>query len=137
MLLLYTWYTIRSPTLDPSIVDDLKKWPPCRPLDDVPSRYEVEEAIRALANRTGVGADGCLAELFKVLADEGYFNTLGKFHDIIVIVWRGGDVPQQWKDATMEVLHNKKHRTMSVAMIVASLSSLTPAKYSSRSSRVA
>ena len=41
----------KSPTLDPSIVDELKQWPPCRPLDDVPSRYKVEEAIRALANQ--------------------------------------------------------------------------------------
>ena len=48
------WYhkllNTKSPTLDPSIVDELKQSPPCRPLDDVPSRYEVEEAIRALAN---------------------------------------------------------------------------------------
>ena len=53
----------KSPTLDPSIVDELKRWPPCRPLDDVPSRYEVEEAIRALANRKAVGLDGLPAEL--------------------------------------------------------------------------
>ena len=37
----------KSPTLDPSTVDELQQWPPCRPLDDVPSGYEVEEAIRA------------------------------------------------------------------------------------------
>ena len=70
----------KSPTLDPSIVDELKQWPPCRPLNDVPSRYEVEEAIRALANRKAVGPDGLPAELLQVLADEGEFNTLGKFH---------------------------------------------------------
>ena len=99
----------KSPTLGPSIVDELKQWPPCRPLDDVPSRYEVEEAIRALANRKAVGPGGLPAELLKVLADEGE-NTLGKFHDIIVAVWRGG-VPQQWKDATIKVLHKKKDRT--------------------------
>ena len=52
----------KSPTLDPSIVDELKQWPPCRPLDDVPSKYEVEEAIRALANRKVVGPDGLPAE---------------------------------------------------------------------------
>ena len=28
----------KLPTLDPSIVDEVKQWPPCRPLDDVPSR---------------------------------------------------------------------------------------------------
>ena len=100
----------KSQTLDPSIVDELKQWPPCRPLDDVPSRYEAEEAIRALANRKAVGADGLPAELLTVLADEGE-NTLGKFHDIVVAVWRGGGVPQRWKDATIKVLYKKKDRT--------------------------
>ena len=39
---------IESPTLDPVMVDELKQWASCRPLDDVPFRYEVkEEAIRA------------------------------------------------------------------------------------------
>ena len=101
----------KSPILDPSIVDGLKQWPPCRPLDDAPTRYEVEEAIRALANRKAVGPDGLHAELLKVLADEGELNTLGKFHDIIVAVWRGGGLPQQWKDATIKVLHKEKDRT--------------------------
>ena len=76
----------KPPTLHPSIVYELKQWPPCRPLDDVPCRCEVEEAIHALANRKAVGPDGLPAELLKVLADEGQFNTLGKFHDIIVAV---------------------------------------------------
>ena len=98
----------KSPTLDPSIVEELKQWPPCRPLDDVPSRYEVEEAIRALANQKAVGPHGLPAELLKVLADERELNPLGKFHDIIVAVSREGGVPQQWKDATIKVLHEKK-----------------------------
>ena len=101
----------KSPTLDPTIVDELKVWPPCSPLDDVPSRYEVENAIRAMANRKAVGPDGLPAELLKVLADEGDSDTLGNFYEIIVAVWRGGVVPQQWKDATIKVLHKKKDRT--------------------------
>ena len=100
----------KSPTLDPSIVNELKQWLPCRPLGDVSSKNEVEEAIRALANRKAVGPDGLPAELLKVLADEE-LNTLGKFHDIIVAVLRGGGLPQHWKDATMKVLHKKKYRT--------------------------
>ena len=76
-------------------MDELKQWPPSRPLDDVPSRYEVEEAMRALANRKAAGPDGLPAERLKVLANEGEFNTLGNFHDIIVAVWMGGGVPQQ------------------------------------------
>ena len=74
----------KSPTLDPSIVDELKQWLPCRPLDDVPSRYEVEEAIHALVNRKAVGFDGFPAEFLKFLADGEELNTLEKFHDIIV-----------------------------------------------------
>ena len=101
----------KSPTLDRSIVDELKQWPPCRSLDDSPSRYEVEEAIRALAKRKAVGPDGLPAELLKVLADEGELNALGKFHDIIVAVRRAGGVPQQSKYATIKVLHKKKDRT--------------------------
>ena len=67
--------------------------------------------VRALASRKAVGPDGLPAELLKVLADEGHLNILGKFHDIIVAVWRGGGVPQQWKYATIKVLYKKKDRT--------------------------
>ena len=57
----------KSPTLDPNNEGELKQWPPCRPRDDVPSRHEVEEAIRALENRKAVEPDGLPAELLKVL----------------------------------------------------------------------
>ena len=51
-------------------------------------------------------------KLLKVLTDEGGLDTLGTFQDIIVAVWRGGGVPQQWNDATINnVLHKKKYRT--------------------------
>ena len=95
-----------SPTLDPTITDELKVWPPYSPLDDVPSRYEVEEAIRAMANRKAVGPDGLPVELQKVLV-EGDSDNLASFHEIVVAVWRRGHVPQQWKDATIKVLHKK------------------------------
>ena len=100
----------KSPTLGTSILDEFKQCPPCRPLDDVASRYEVEEAIRALANRKVVGLDGPPSELLKVLTDKGDLITLGKVHDIIVAVWRGRGVPQQMKYATTTGLHNKKDR---------------------------
>ena len=121
----------KSPTLDPSIVNELEQWPPCRPLDDVPSRYEIGEAIRELANRKAVGPDGLPAEILKFLADEGELNTLGKFYDIIVAVSRGGGVSQQLRCFT------RRKIGLSEAIIVASPSWPTPAKYSSKSSRVA
>ena len=61
----------------------------------------MEEAIRAMANRKAVGADGLPVELLKVLVDAGDSGTLGNFYEIVVAVWRQGRVPQQWKDATM------------------------------------
>ena len=33
------------------------------------------------------------------------------FHHLFVNVWSTGEVPQQWKDATIEVLHKKKDRS--------------------------
>ena len=36
----------------------------------------------------------------KVLVDEGDSDTPGKFYKIVVAVWRGGRVPQQWRDAS-------------------------------------
>ena len=89
--------TSKSLTLDPRIVDELKQWPPCSPLVDVPSMYEVEEAIRALANRKAVGPDVLPAKLLKVLADTGQSNTIGNFHDTIVVCVVG-----RWRTATME-----------------------------------
>lgn len=32
----------KSSTLDPTIVGELKTWPPCRPLDDIPSNVGME-----------------------------------------------------------------------------------------------
>ena len=71
----------------------------------------MEEAIRAMANNKAVGPDGLPVELLKVLVDEGDSDNLASFYEIVVAVWRRGRVPQQWKDATINVLHKKKDRT--------------------------
>ena len=44
------------------------------------------------------------------LSDSSH-EILLAFHDIIVAVWMTGEVPQEWKDATIKVLHKKKDRT--------------------------
>ena len=41
--------------------------------------------------------DGLPAKLLKVLAEEGELDTLGKFQDIIVAVWRGDSVRNNGK----------------------------------------
>ena len=67
----------------------------------------MEEAIRAMANNKAVGPDGLPVELLKVLVDEGDSDNLDSFYKIVVAVWTRGRVPQQWKDATIKVLHKK------------------------------
>ena len=101
----------KSSTLGPTIVDEFKVWPSCSPLDVVPSRYEVEDAIVATENRKAVGPDGFPAKLLKVLAGEGDSDTSRSFYEIIFAVRRGGVEPQQWKGATIKVLHKKEDRT--------------------------
>ena len=64
----------------------------------------MEETIGAMANRKAVGLDGLPAELLKILTDERDSDTLVNLYDIVVAVWRGGGVPQQWKDATTELV---------------------------------
>ena len=39
----------KSPALDPNIVEELKVWPPCTPLDDLPSIFEEEETIESMS----------------------------------------------------------------------------------------
>ena len=76
---------------------------------------EVDSALRAMANGKTVGPDHLPAELLKLDLDleeeEEERPILDALHQIIVTIWRGGGVPQQWKDATIKVLHKKKDRT--------------------------
>ena len=83
----------KSPTLDPNIVDELEQWPPCRPLDDVPSRYEVEEAILALANR-------------KAVAPDGFGRRRRIEHSWKVLRYHRRCVEGRWRAATMEICND-------------------------------
>ena len=62
--------------------------------------------IRGMPNRKAVGPDSLPA---KVKLDHPEF--IRSFHNLLVNVWRTGDVPQQWKDSTIKVLHKKKDRS--------------------------
>ena len=97
-----------------NIVQELKVRPPCTPLDDLPSILEVEETIKSMSNQKPVGPEELPAELLKLALDEdrdGNRRILEQFHAIVIAIWRGGGVPQEWKDATTIVLHKKKDRT--------------------------
>ena len=55
-----------SPALNPIIVEELKAWAPCIPLDDLLSIFEVEETIKSMSNRKAVGPDELPVELLKL-----------------------------------------------------------------------
>ena len=63
--------------------------------------------IRGMPNWKAVGPDSLPAEVVKL--DHPEF--IRYFHSLLVNVWRTGEVPQQWKDATITVLHKKKDRS--------------------------
>ena len=56
------------------------------------------------------GPDSLVVELLKI--DESAEPiVLERFHAILVEVWNGGEVPQQWKDTTIKVLYKKSDRS--------------------------
>ena len=71
---------------------------------------ELTDVIRWLANGKAVGPDGVSIELFKITLN-GVPALRRRLLDIVVRIWRGSEVPQQWKDAIIMVLHKKKDRT--------------------------
>ena len=56
------------------------------------------------------GPDSLVAELLKI-DEPAKPIVLERFHAIHVELWNGGEVPQQWKDATIKVLYKKSDRS--------------------------
>ena len=72
---------------------------------------ETKKALRSMANGKAMGPDELLAELLKLGLFDSSHEILLAFHDIIVAVWMTGEVLQEWKYATIKVLHKKMDRT--------------------------
>ena len=108
------WFHIllnaKSPRLDPNIVEGLYQCPENMPLGVQPTMQKLKDAIRSLANGKAVGRDGVTVELSKITLN-GDPALRRRLLDIVVRIWRGGEVPQQWKYAIIMVLHIKKEWT--------------------------
>ena len=63
-----------------------------------------------MANGKAMGPDELPAELLKLGLSDSSHEILLAFHDIIVAVRMTRELPQEWKDATIKVLHKKKDR---------------------------
>ena len=89
-------------------------WPPCVPLDDLPSIFEVEETIKIMSNPKAVRPAKLPADQLRLILDGdryGNGHILKQFHDLLIAIWRSGSVPQECKNATIRVMHKKKDRT--------------------------
>ena len=108
----HTLLNAKSPRLDPNIAEGLGQWPENMLLGVQPTMQELTDPIRSLANgKKADGPDGVSVELFKITLN-GDSALRRRLHDIVVCIWRGGEVPQQWKYyLIIMVLHKKKERT--------------------------
>ena len=84
--------------VDPNIAEGLDQWPENMPLGVQPTMQELTDAIRSLANGKVVRPDGVSVELFKITLN-GDPALRWRLLDIVVRIWGGDEVPQQWKDA--------------------------------------
>ena len=116
----------KSPVLQPSIVEKVhqrrKASPPPLPgarsqigepisLEAELTYAETLQAVRAMTNWKAPDADSLQVELLKLDDPTREPVVLRYFHAILVRVWRGGKIPQEWKDATIKVLYKKSDRS--------------------------
>ena len=89
---------------DPTVLDDLPTLPPMQDLDQPPTFLEVLSATRSLKNNKSPGNDNIPAELLK----QGGYLCTRILHKYITKVWADGNVPQQWRDATIVTIYKNK-----------------------------
>ena len=106
----HTLLNVMSPRFDPNIAEGLNQWPENMPVGVQPPLQELMDGIRSLVNGNTFGPDGVSVELFKITLN-GDPALRWRLLDIVVRIWRGGEVPQQWKYAIIRVLHKTEGRT--------------------------
>ena len=106
----HTLLNAKSPRIDPNITEGLHQWPENMLLGVQPTMQELTDAIHSLVNGKTVGSDVVSVELFKITLN-GDPALRRRLLDIVVHIWRGGEVPQPWKYVIIMVLHKKKDQT--------------------------
>ena len=92
------------------VTEALDQWPENMLRRVQPTIQELTDVIRLLTNGKAVGPGGVSVELFKITLN-GDPALRRRLLDIVVRIWRGGGVPQHWKEAIIRVLHKKKNQT--------------------------
>ena len=104
-------FNTTSAALNRNIIEGLSPKPVVAlSLGDPPNVNEAKKSLSSIANSKATGPDELLAEVLKPRLSDSSHEILLAIHGIIVAVWITGEVPQEWKDATIKVLHKKKDR---------------------------
>ena len=110
-----TLLNTKSPKLNSAIIEEVQQRPAAPttgdsvPLGSAPTLEETRRAIPGMHSWKALGPGSLVAELLKI-DEPAEPIVLERFHAILVEVWTGGEVPQQWKDATIKVLYKKSDR---------------------------
>ena len=99
-----------SDALNRTIIEGLSPKPVALSLGDPPVVNETKQALRSMTNGKVMGPDKLPAELLKLGRSDSSHEILLAFHGIFVTVRMTREVPQEWKYATIKVLH-KQDRT--------------------------
>ena len=100
----------KSDKLRLDIIEELPQWPITHALGVEPTENELIGALRSTASAKAVGPDELPVGLLKLGINHDP-TVLREFHRVIKRVWHQREVPQQWRDAVIKVLHKKKDRT--------------------------
>eukprot|EP00903_Cladosiphon_okamuranus_P014000 g13019.t1 len=103
----------RSPNMNPDVVRQVtQRLAPSNVGREgaAPDLQEVKAGAKALSNWKAPGPDLIPAELLKIDEDDEPV-VLERLHAIIVEVWKGREMPQEWKDAAIKVLCKKGDRS--------------------------
>lgn len=96
------------PRADATATDNLLQYGIDKQLGLPPTIQELQEAIRRMKNRKSTGKDMIPSEILSAF-DDG--EVLLELHQIICAWWEKGEVPKDWKDAIIIVLHKKGVKT--------------------------
>ena len=92
--------------IDPEALAHIEQRPELADLNEEPSLAELVKAIDSFG-RKAPGSDGILAEVWK----HGGAKLADQLHKIILRAWEEGDVPQEWKNASLVTIFKKGDRT--------------------------
>ena len=111
-----TLLNTKSPKLNPAIIEEVQQRSAAPttgdsvPLGSAPTVEETRRAVGGMHSWKAPGPDSLLVELLKI-DEPAEPIVLERFRAILVEVWNGGKIPQQWKDATIKVLSKNSDRS--------------------------